>query len=175
MWRSPSSPQIHQKYICMWNTSYRTATECWQKTSDFPRARNSPRTWVGQKKRDRTCPSGRELWRRKSSHTLGRPFSGRDKGWWGGSFWATEESQQQRCRGQSGEIPAKRISANQHSPAWEACQLIRHGGWGLGAEAWASEVRFQGEDWGWLHEHSLKGAGAPQLTWRESGKTSGTA
>ena len=24
MWRSPSSPQIHQKYIYMWNNSYRT-------------------------------------------------------------------------------------------------------------------------------------------------------
>ena len=31
------------------------------------------------------------------------------------------------------------------------------GGWGLGAEAQASEVRYQGEDWGWLREHSLKG------------------
>ena len=36
MWRSPSSPQIHQKYIYMWNNSYRKTTECWQKTSDFP-------------------------------------------------------------------------------------------------------------------------------------------
>ena len=27
---------------------------------------------------------------------------------------------------------------------------------GLGAEAWAS-LGSQGEDWGWLHEHSLKG------------------
>ena len=36
-WRSPSSPQIHQKYIYMWNSSYRTPTECWLKTSDFPK------------------------------------------------------------------------------------------------------------------------------------------
>ena len=33
------------------------------------------------------------------------------------------------------------------------------------------EVRSQGEDWGWLHEHSLKGASAPQLAGRESRKT----
>ena len=41
------------------------------------KARNSPRTWVRQKKkekqrqknRDRTCTSGRELWRRKFPHT----------------------------------------------------------------------------------------------------------
>ena len=37
------------------------------------------------------------------------------------------------------------------------------------------EVRLQGEDWGWLREHSLKGASAPQLAGRESGKKSGTA
>ena len=35
--------------------------------------------------------------------------------------------------------------------------LTRQGGWGLGAEAPASEVRRQGENWGWLREHSLKG------------------
>ena len=35
------------------------------------------------------------------------------------------------------------------------------------------EVRSQGEDWGWLHEHSLKGASVPQLTRRESRKKSG--
>ena len=45
----------------------------------------------------------------------------------------------------------------------------------MGAEAWASEVRSQGEDWGWLCEHNLKGASVPQLVGRESEKTSGTA
>ena len=43
------------------------------------------------------------------------------------------------------------------------------------AEARASEVRSQGEDWGWLREHSLKGASAPQLAGRESEEKSGTA
>ena len=33
----------------------------------------------------------------------------------------------------------------------------------------------QGEDWGWLRENSLKGAGAPQLARRESRKMYGTA
>ena len=28
--RSASSPQIHQKFICIWNNSYRTSSECWQ-------------------------------------------------------------------------------------------------------------------------------------------------
>ena len=36
-------------------------------------------------------------------------------------------------------------------------------------------VRPQGEDWGWLHEHNLKGASAPQLAGKESGKKSGVA
>ena len=49
MWRSPSSPQIHQKYIYMWNNSYRTSTECWQKTSDFPKGKELP-TYLGRAK-----------------------------------------------------------------------------------------------------------------------------
>ena len=48
MWRSPSSPQIHQKYIYMWN-NYRTPIECCQKTSDFPKGRKLPMTLVRAK------------------------------------------------------------------------------------------------------------------------------
>ena len=65
-------------------------------------------------------------------------------------------AQPQGCGGQSGEVPARRIGAEQRSPAREACLLSRRGGWGLGAEARAS-VGSQGEDWGWRREHSLKG------------------
>ena len=46
---------------------------------------------------------------------------------------------------------------------------------GVGAEAWALEVESQGEDWGWLREHSRKGASEPQLAGRESRKKSGLA
>ena len=66
-------------------------------------------------------------------------------------------AQPQGFRGQSGEIPARRIGANQHSPAREACLLTRWDRSGLGAEARALEVRPQGEAWGWLREHNLKG------------------
>ena len=52
MWRSPSSPQIHQKYIDMWNNSYRTPTERWQKTSDFPKGKKLP-TYLGRAKEKR--------------------------------------------------------------------------------------------------------------------------
>ena len=52
-WRSPSSPQIHQKYIYMWNNnSHRTPTECWQKTSDFPKGKKLP-TYLGRAKEKR--------------------------------------------------------------------------------------------------------------------------
>ena len=84
-------------------------------------------------------------------------------------------AQQQGCRAQSGEIPAQRSGADQHSPAREACLLTHWGGWGLGAEDQALEVRSQGGDWGWPREHSLKGVSEPQLAGRESGKKSGTA
>ena len=182
MWRSPSSLQIHQKYIYMWNNSYRTPTEHWQETSAFPKGKKLP-TYLGkrkkkkqrQKNRDRTCTSGRDLWRRKSFHTLGSPFTGGDGGGRREASEPRRRAQQQGCRGQSGEIPAQRIGADQHSPAWEACLLTRRGGRGLRAEALASAVRFQGEDWGWLQEHSLKGASAPCLARRQSGKKSGTA
>ena len=85
------------------------------------------------------------------------PFVGRDCGWRRGE--ASEprrRAQPQGCGGQSGEIPAQRLGADQHSPAREACLLSRRGGQGLGAEARAS-VGSQGEDWGWRREHSLKG------------------
>ena len=51
-WRSPSSPQIHQKYIYMWNNSYRTLTERWQKTSDLPKGKKLP-TYLGRAKEKR--------------------------------------------------------------------------------------------------------------------------
>ena len=93
----------------------------------------------------------------------------------GGASKPQRRAQQQGCGGQSREIPAQRIGAEQHSPAREACLLTCRGGRGLGAEARASEVRPQGEDRSWRREHSLKGASAPQLAGRESGKKCGTA
>ena len=100
---------------------------------------------------------------------------GGDCGWRRGEASEPQRTAQpQGCGGQSGEIPAQRIGADQHSPAREACLLTCWGGRGLGAEAQAS-VGCQGDDWGWQHEHSLKGASEPQLAGRESGKKSGPA
>ena len=50
--RSPSSPQIHHKYIYMWNNSYRTPTERGQKTSDLPKGKKLP-TYLGRAKEKR--------------------------------------------------------------------------------------------------------------------------
>ena len=94
-----------------------------------------------------------------------------------GSFGVTEESTATRL------WRAKRrdsCTGYQCHPALTSLRgLSAHppgrAGRGLGAEAWASEVRSQGEDWGWLREHSLKVASAPQLAGRESGKRSRTA
>ena len=88
----------------------------------------------------------------------------------GGSFGATEES------AATGVRRAKRRDSRTEDwcrPALTSPKgLSAHplGRVGLGAEAWASEVGSQGEDWGWRREHSLKGASAPQLAERESGK-----
>ena len=64
-------------------------------------------------------------------HTLGSPFTGGDCGWQTGE--ASEprrRAQPQGCGGQSGETPARRLGAEQHSPAREACLLPRRGGRG---------------------------------------------
>ena len=93
----------------------------------------------------------------KFPHTR-KPLHWQTRGWGrGGALEPRRRVQQQGCRGQSGEIPAQRISTDQHTPAGEACLLTHQGRWGLGAGAWASEVRPQGEDWGWLCEDSLRG------------------
>ena len=52
MWRPPSSPQIHHKYIYTWNCSYRTPTERWQKTSDLPKGKKLPK-YLGKAKETR--------------------------------------------------------------------------------------------------------------------------
>ena len=51
-WRSPSSPQIHQKYIYIWNNSYRTPTERWQKNSGLQKGKKLP-TYLGRAKEKR--------------------------------------------------------------------------------------------------------------------------
>ena len=93
----------------------------------------------------------------------------------GGSFGTTEES------AATGVQRAKQRDSrteDQCRPALTSLRSLsahRRVGWGLGAEAPASEVRSQGEDSGWLCEQSLKGVTVPQLAGTESRKKSGPA
>ena len=75
----------------------------------------------------------------------------------GGSFGATEESAAtgvQRAKGRDSHTEARRRVA---LPSPRGLSAHPPGRAGLGAEARASEVGSQGEDWGWRREHSLKG------------------
>ena len=68
----------------------------------------------------------------------------------GGSFGATEESAATGVQRAKRRDSRTRIGADHHSAAREACLLTRQDRCGLGAEARASEVGSQGEDWGRL-------------------------
>ena len=165
MRRSPSSPQIHQKYIYMWNSSYRTPTERWQKTSDLPKGRKLP-TCLGRAKENEkteTKEQGRDphQWEgavkeERFPHTR-KPLRGQRL--WvaeAGSFGATEESaatEVRRAKQRDCRTEARRRAALTSPRGLSAPPPGRAG---LGAEAPAS-VGSQGEDWGWQREHRLKG------------------
>ena len=75
----------------------------------------------------------------------------------GGSFGATEESAAtgvRRAKQRDSRMDDRRRPALTSLRGLSAHPLGRAG---LGAEARASEVGSQGEDWGWWREHSLKG------------------
>ena len=111
----------------------------------------------------------------KFPHTR-KPLHWRRRGLAGGKLWSHGRKRSNRgAEGKAERFPHRGSgSTSTHQPERLVCSPAR-GGRGLGAEARASEVRSQGEDWGWLHEHSLKGASAPQLARRESGKNFGPA
>ena len=79
----------------MWNYSYRTPTECWQKTSDLPKGKKTPMDLGREKeKKKKQRQKNREVAvkEEQSPHTR-EPLH-----WWGwgggqgGSFGATEIS-----------------------------------------------------------------------------------
>ena len=90
--------------------------------------------------RDGTCTPGRELWKRKMF-----PHTGKSPHWWGinqdrgGTSKPWRRAQAPVYGGQRERdlhrwsVPSRRTS--------QPKTLIHWGGWGLGAEAWASEVR----------------------------------
>ena len=92
-------------------------------------------------------------------------------GWVGGKLRSHRGERSKRgTEGKAERFPHRgSVPTSTHHPEKLVC-FTHWGGWGLGAEARASEVRSQGEDWGWLREHSLKGADSPQIAEREFGK-----
>ena len=137
----------------MWNSSYRTPTERWQKTSDFPKGKKIP-TYLGrakekkekqrQKNRDGTCTSGRELWRRKSFQTLGSPFTGGDGGWPGGKLQSHGGERSNRgAEGKVERFPHRGLVLNStHQPERLVCSPAGAGrGSELRLRLWRSDPR----------------------------------
>ena len=134
----------------MWNNSYRTPTERWQKTSDFPKGKKLPmylsrakekRKKQRQKNRDGTCTSGRDLWRRKSFHTLGSPFTGRDGGWVRGNLQSHGGERSNRgADGKAERFPHRGSEpTSTHQPDRLVCSPARvDGGWELRLGLWSN-------------------------------------
>ena len=146
-----------------------------QETPHIPGKGKRKKKKQRQKNRHGTCTSGRELWRRKGFHTLEAP-SLAETGCGGGvSSGATEES---TATGVWWEKRRDPRTEDRCRPALTSLRgLSAHPLGQVGAGRWGSGFGGQtpGEDWGWLREHSLKGASVPQLARRESGKKSGPA
>ena len=105
------------------------------------KARNSPHTWVGQKKkknRDKRIGTGPDLWEgavkeEKFPHTRS-PFAGGDCGWRrGGSFGATEESAATGVRRAKRRLPHRgSVPTSTHQPERVVCSPTGAGrGWEL--------------------------------------------
>ena len=149
----------------MWNNSCRTPTEAGRRPQISEKARNSPCTWVGQKKKEKhrdkrtgtgSAPLAGSCEGGKVSTHQGAPSLAEMGAGGGEASEPQRRAQQQECRGQSREIPAQRIGAEQHSPAREARLLTRRGGRGLGAEA-----RLQRSD-----PRERTGVGCVNTAWR---------
>ena len=93
---------------------------------------------------------------------------------WGGGGGKLR-SHRGECSNRDAEGKAERfwqrglVLTSTHQPESLVCSPARVGG------GWELRLRSQGEEWGWLREHSLKVASAPQLAGRETRKMSRTA
>lgn len=148
----------------MWNSSYRTPTEFWQKISDFQKDKLISTEW-GSKKRqinqDGTWASGREVWRRKISAHSKTPSQEGTRG----SFTTSEGSIATGAQKAKQREFSIEIIADQNFPAKVlfACppQWVE-----TGAEAQASGVKHQNITGVDCHEDTLRGLCTKQL--RES-------
>ena len=143
MWRSPSSPQIPQKYIYMWNDSYRTPTEHWQKTSDFPKGKKKPtylvRAKEKRKNRDKRigtgpAPLGGSCEGGKVSTHQEAPSLVEMGVWAGGKLWS--HGGERNNRGAEGKVErfphSRQVPTSTHQPERLVCSPTRvSGGWEL--------------------------------------------
>ena len=106
-----------------------------------------------------------------------KPLHWQRRGVAGGKLWSHGGQRSNRGAESKADRFPKRgsVPTRTHQPERLVCSPASWNKWGIEAEARVSEVRSQGEDRGWLHEHSLKGVSASQLAGREYGKKLGPA
>ena len=147
----------------MCNNPYRTPTEHWQKTSDLPKGKKLPmylgRAKEKRKNRDKRIGMGpgRELWKRKSFHTLWRPFTGRDGGWRRGE--ASSHGGERSNRGAEGKVerfPQRgSVLTSTHQPERFVCSPTGAGG------GWELRLRLRSSD-----PRERTGVGCVNTAWR---------
>ena len=153
MERLRPSSQIHQKFIFMWNNSYRTPSEPWEKTSGFQKGKPISWEWGRAKdkykKRYNGCGMGPAP--RGGSHEEGKVSTHLKTSH--RQFWREipnlRREQGNRCL--EGEM--ERISHRDHCWTSLPSQKVAHSPTaasdGLGAQAQAFGVGPEGEDQGW--------------------------
>ena len=127
----------------MWN-NYRTPTERWQKTSDSQKARNSPRTWVGQKEKEKPEIKeegwGQQLWEGAVKEEK-FPYTRKPLHWWrwgvaGGKLQSQEES---AATGVQRAKQKDSLTEDQYRPALTSPRgLSAHPLGQVGAGSWGS-------------------------------------
>ena len=137
----------------MWNISYRTPTECWQKTSDFPKGKKLP-IYLGrakEKRKNRDKRIGRDLhqWEgavkeERFPHTR-KPLHGRRLwGVEGEKFWSHGGEHNNRgAEGKAEKFPHRgSVPTSTHQPERLACSPTgMGGGWELRLQLHRSDPR----------------------------------
>ena len=138
----------------MWNNSYRTPTECWQKTSDFPKGKKIPtylcrakekrknrvkRIGMGPAPQGGSCEGGKFPNTRKSLHWW-REGVGRE----GGKL--RSHGGERSNRGADGKVERflhrGSVPTSTHQPEKLVCSPARMGGgWELRLGLWRSDPR----------------------------------
>ena len=88
--------------------------------------------WKRQKKKkginwDRTCAPGWELWKKKSSLTLGAPFTGWEISWDREAALEAQGRVQPPTCGRQNQVAQMVLATLLHSPAQETCVLMCRG------------------------------------------------